>query len=107
MTSCFGLLSGFSDWMRSDRVYSWLTIGVLSVALVLRVLGLNKGIWLDEASSINVISNPDFPRNLFFYDQLPLYFILLKFWSSINNSEEFLRLFSVLLGFGTVAVIMR
>ena len=93
--------------MRSDRAYSWQTIGVLSVALVLRVLGLNKGIWLDEASSINVISNPDFPRNLFFYDQLPLYFILLKFWSSINNSEEFLRLFSVLLGFGTVAVIMR
>lgn len=36
----------------------------------------------------------------------PLHYVLLYYWSKISNSEESLRLFSVLFGVGTIAVVM-
>jgi len=79
---------------------------IILVASLLRLIGLNKGIWLDEASSIHLISRPDFLTNLRQYDHPPLYFVLLQGWSYINNSESFLRLLSVILNLGMVIMII-
>jgi 4-amino-4-deoxy-L-arabinose transferase-like glycosyltransferase len=82
-------------------------IGIVSLGLGLRVLGLNKGIWLDEFSSIAKISQGDLIANLRGYDHPPLYFVFLKLWSFINSSEPFLRLFSVIWGVGTIIVVIK
>jgi 4-amino-4-deoxy-L-arabinose transferase-like glycosyltransferase len=70
-------------------------------------MGLGKGIWLDEAYSLDRIFSPDFLQQLRLSDHPPLYYILLKLWSQINSSEEFLRVLSVCFGVGTVAVVMK
>ncbi|MGK7895029.1 MAG: glycosyltransferase family 39 protein [Xenococcus sp. (in: cyanobacteria)] len=79
------------------------------MAFSIRLIGLDKGIWLDEAFTIRMISKPNLLKML---QDLrgdvhpPLYYVLLYFWSKITNSEESLRLFSVFFGVGTVAVVM-
>ncbi|MDJ0533144.1 MAG: glycosyltransferase family 39 protein [Xenococcaceae cyanobacterium MO_207.B15] len=81
------------------------------MALSIRLIGLDQGIWLDEALTIQKIStaNPlEILQNLRRDNHPPLYYILLYFWSKIiANTEESLRLFSVLFGVGTVVVVMR
>src|ERR1700687_2056703 len=80
---------------------------ILALAAMLRLLGLNKGIWLDEFSSISIAQADPFWPALASYDHPPLYFLLLRGWCSVNNAESFLRLPSVLCGVATVIVLMR
>jgi len=82
-------------------------IGIVSLGLGLRALGLNKGIWLDEFYSIGRISQGDFIANMRGQDHPPLYFIFLKLWYLVNTSESFLRLFSVIWGVGTIIVVIK
>lgn len=89
----------------TKQSYFWLAAGsILCLGIYLRLMGLGKGIWLDEGYSLYIISSKSFIHRLLSLDHPPLYFILLKTWSKINNGEEFLRLFSVLLGTGTIAL---
>jgi hypothetical protein len=91
------------------RAYLYLVIGILALALGLRLLGLNKGIWVDEWSSIEASRGGGLFNtlvNLRSYDHPPLYFTMLHVWLQLGNSEAFLRLPSVLMGIGTVFVSM-
>ena len=79
---------------------------LITLAFVLRLLGLRKSIWLDEASTLQIIFSPDFLQAIHSYDHPPLYLVILKGWSLFGRSEAFLRIPSVLLGIAAVAVIM-
>ncbi len=82
-----------------------LALGVALVAAVLlRLLGLENGICLDEYSSMEVAFSTEFLATLRDYNHPPLYFILLRTWSGLGLAEPILRLLSVVLGVATVAV---
>lgn len=71
----------------------------------LRFLGINKSIWLDEASSLKLIMSHNFWDSLRQYDHPPLYFLFLKMWSNFDLSEQWLRLPSAIIGGVTVMVL--
>ena len=99
-----------SNWLNIDRVYNYALIVILGLALLVRLIGLNKGIWGDEYHSLKFTFKEGlFPTLLYLRDNdhPPLYFLLLKFWSQISNSEEFIRLLSLLFGMGTILVVME
>ena len=103
------LLNSRSQWLSSDKIYPYALIGILMLGFSVRLIGLDKGVWGDETFTISMISKAnlwemlqDLRRDV----HPPLHYILLYYWSKINNSEEFLRLFSVLFGVGTIAVVM-
>ncbi|MBW1819507.1 MAG: glycosyltransferase family 39 protein [Deltaproteobacteria bacterium] len=75
-------------------------------ALALRLMGLSKGIWLDEWLSIRTSGSADLMGALRSYDHPPLYFVLLRAWSILGSDEKWLRLLSVIFGLGTVVVMM-
>jgi hypothetical protein len=87
-------------------IYFFLSAGIVSGAFILRLMGLGKGIWLDEYLTLKILSSRDFLQALRLHDHPFLYYICLKLWSWINNSDVFLRLFSVFCGTGTVIVLM-
>ncbi|HJX31074.1 MAG TPA: hypothetical protein VJ624_04385 [Thermodesulfobacteriota bacterium] len=105
MVDCKSILENITG-SNSRRAF-WVIIGVVSLGMGLRALGLNKGIWLDEYSSIGLISHGNVMTNLRGYDHPPLYFIFLKLWSFINSSEPFLRAFSLIWGVGTIIVVIK
>jgi hypothetical protein len=108
-TACWQLEHSNSRKRVDRRVYQYLVIGILALALGLRLLGLSKGIWVDEWSSMEVGHVSGLFNtlvNLRNYDHPPLYFMMLHVWSQLGNSEAFLRLPSVLMGIGTVFVSM-
>src|SRR3989344_6454933 len=88
---------------------------VLIVSLVLRLIGINQSLWLDEAININVIKILNL-QELFFNYSLgdfhpPLFHIVLKgwntLWTSLNLpvSELTFRLPSVIFGVLTVYIV--
>lgn len=94
---------------RPVNYYPYAVAGILGLALGLRMIGLSKGIWLDEQASLRVIA----PANVIGMlsavkndGQMPLYFAVLKLWSQIGTSEEFLRLPSIFFGFGSVVAVI-
>ncbi|MGA9111625.1 MAG: glycosyltransferase family 39 protein [Smithella sp.] len=89
--------------------YNYLMAGILCFGIILRLVGLNKGIWLDEYFTIDIITRQDFLEGMRSSGNLhpPFYFILLKLWSQISTSEPFLRLLSVIFSIGTIILIMR
>jgi hypothetical protein len=100
----------FSNKLSINKIYTYALVGILVLALSIRLIGLNKGIWLDETFTIGMISKEsllEMLQSLRSDTHPPLNYVLLYFWSKISNSEEFLRLLSVLFGMGTVAVVMR
>jgi uncharacterized membrane protein len=93
----------------NERVYRYVAIGILIVALSLRLMGLNKGMHLDEGTQLELAQRGgvvDVVVNFIGNAHPPLYFIVLHFWSQLSNNEVFLRLPSVLMGMATVLVIM-
>jgi hypothetical protein len=91
------------------RVYQYAAIVILVLAFGLRLMGLTKGIWVDEWSSIEASRGRGLFNtlvNLRSYDHPPLYFTMLHLWLQLGNSEAFLRLPSVLMGIGTLFVSM-
>jgi hypothetical protein len=93
--------------LSSRRTYRRIVLGVIFLALGLRLLGLGKGIWLDEYLSLRPIFSHDFLHQLRLDKHPPLYFVLLKFWSQVSMREEFLRILSVFFGMGTVIVVIK
>lgn len=86
--------------------YKFVFLGIFFLGLGIRLIGLEKGIWLDEYTSLSVIFSENFVEALRVYDHPPLYFVLLKAWSQMGNDEWFLRLPSVVFGIGTVAIVI-
>ncbi len=77
---------------------------ILLLAAALRVLGLEKSVWLDEASSLYQATASDFLASARSYDHPPLYFALLRAGLHLTDSYTLLRLFSVACGLGAVAL---
>jgi len=85
-------------------------IGILFIALVLRLINLNQSLWLDEAVQAVVANN----SLAFAFEELkgdfhpPLFHLLMHFWVRIFGSGEIaLRIPSVLFGMGTVYMIYK
>lgn len=93
--------------VNSDHSYRYYAIGIICLGLSLRLMGLNKGIWLDEYSSLYRVSEKFSVEGFRSYNHPPFYFILLKLWSLINLTEPFLRLLSVIFGIGTIVVVIK
>jgi len=85
-------------------MYIYVVGVMLLIGIAIRMIGLSKGIWLDEYASINIISAPDFAQSVKSYDYPPLYFYLLKVWATISIQESFLRTLSVILNLSAVIV---
>jgi uncharacterized membrane protein len=80
---------------------------LLALAAGFRLPGLSKSIWLDEASTLQVILSSNFLQAVRSYDHPPLYLAFLRVWSSFGTSELFLRIPSVLFGIATVGIIVK
>ncbi len=97
----------FFRWrISSEFLYIFLAGSIILGAFAFRLMGLRKGIWLDESVTRGILFSSDFLQSLKFHDHPPLYYLLLKPWSLINNSDIFLRFFSVFCGMGTVIALM-
>ncbi len=82
---------------------------VFALALALRVVGLDKGLWIDEAATI-AMTLPELAGGLLGvvpFDSPPAYYLLLRAWSLFGESEVWLRLLSVILGVSTIVVFVR
>jgi len=84
--------------------------GVIAFALALRLVGLDKGYWLDEAFTLDISLRDTFApvlARLRGVDHPPLFFLLLHFVSRLGRSEPFLRLLPVASSVALVAVVVR
>jgi hypothetical protein len=83
-----------------ERASKRLVIAIAAAALVLRLPGLSRSLWLDEGFSIGTAAHLDG-----FDLQRPLYFLFLKAWMLLGQSEIWLRLPSVVFGVAGVVVL--
>ena len=90
------------------RTSAWLDwaapAAILLLAAAMRLAGLDKSLWLDEAGSLAQAGAADFIATARDYDHPPLYFALLRAGLQMTPSFPVLRLFSVACGVGAVAV---
>jgi len=84
----------------------WLVAGL---AFGLRCVGLDKGLWLDDASTLALVSHPPghFWQALRAYDHPPAYFLLLRPLVRAGAGVAALRLLSVACGVATALVLQR
>jgi len=78
-------------------------IALLAFALGLRLIGLGKSLWIDEAGSLSRASAQNFWAAAHADVHPPLYFLLLRVGLQLTHSFALLRLFSVACGLGLVA----
>src|SRR5262245_44841818 len=93
------LAGSASTWLRWE-----VPAAILAFATAVRLLGLDKSLWLDEASSYVQATAADFVAAAREYAHPPLYYALLRTGLHATHSFPILRLFSVGCGVGTVAV---
>jgi len=85
----------------SRRVRFWIAAGlILLLALVLRLFGLNKGLWLDEYQSVYEFAGNSALRHMAQVLRSdihpPLYFSMLQVWRRVGGEgEPYLRLLNV------------
>jgi Dolichyl-phosphate-mannose-protein mannosyltransferase len=93
------LAASLSTWI------AWaVPAGILAFAAAMRLVGIDKSLWLDEASSYVQATALDFVATARNYDHPPLYFALLRMGLHATHAFPILRLFSVACGVGAVAV---
>ncbi|NES86778.1 MAG: hypothetical protein F6K10_38550, partial [Moorea sp. SIO2B7] len=92
-----------------DKIYPYAFVVILIFALIIGLIGLNKGLWHDEYFTIRKISH----ASLFeMYQDLKedihphLYYTLFYFLAKFSRTEEFLRFFNVLLNLGTIGIVI-
>ncbi|OUL23321.1 hypothetical protein BV378_21850 [Nostoc sp. RF31YmG] len=93
-----------------DNIYPYALVLIVVFALIIRFIGLSKGIWIDEYFSFRWDEGDNIGKlilNLRDYDKPPFYFILLYLWTRISHNEAFCRLLSVVFDIGTIIVVMR
>lgn len=87
----------------SSKYFIFIALGL---GLVLRLISLNQSLWLDEATTALVAKmgiNDFFSKFLPADFHPPIYYLLIKIWSSFfGTSEVALRLPSVFFGLGTI-----
>src|SRR5262249_6342628 len=93
------LAGSASTWLRWE-----VPAAILAFATAVRLLGLDKSLWLDEASSYLQATAPDFVAAGGECANPPLYYALLRTGLHATRSFPILRLFSVGCGVGAVAV---
>lgn len=80
---------------------------ILAVGFILRLINLNQGLWLDEATqailSQGSITSIIFQRGVDFHP--PLSYLIMHFWIKLATFEVWLRLLSVIFGVATVWVV--
>lgn len=82
---------------------------ILALALIVRLIALNQGFWLDEAASL-VISRQSVPALLSSLSgdfHPPFFYLLLHYWMKISTSAWFLRLPNILFSVASVFVLHR
>lgn len=79
-------------------------LAILLFAAAMRLAGLDKSLWIDEASSYYQATAPGFMAAARNYDHPPLYFALLRIGLRFTQSFALLRLFSVVCGLAGVAM---
>ncbi len=93
-----------------DEYAPWLVLIVMLIGGALRVLLLEKnGMWLDETFSVWVANHSVgemLPWIVKVDQHPPLYYLLLHYWIALNgDTPYYARLFSALIGAGTIPVI--
>jgi uncharacterized membrane protein len=88
---------------------SRLTI-LLAASFLIRLIGLNQSLWLDEAVSANVVGSYSYQEIISKFSpndfHPPLYYLTLKAWSGVwGDSETGLRMLSVISAMVTIAVV--
>lgn len=81
---------------------------ILVSALILALPGMGKGLWLDELTTVEIVSRDTLGNMLGFLRHdlhPPLYFVLLRPWAALSTAEPFLRLFSLILNLATLSLI--
>ena len=94
----------------SKKLYVAIILSILILAIALRLVGLNKGFWLDEYFTIRWLDIGNFPETtiaLKDYNKPPLYFLIFYLWAKINTSEPFWRSLSIISDVGTVIVVVN
>lgn len=82
---------------------------ILLIALLIRIIGLDQSLWLDEGINVIFATNLDFKSLVFSYSlgdfHPPLYHLILKSQILLlGNSEISVRLPSIIFGLGTVYI---
>jgi predicted membrane-bound mannosyltransferase len=95
---------GLTSRLSSARLAWVIPTGIIFIALVLRLAGIDKSLWIDEVSTIRHLQAADFIASLRSDIHPPLYFFLLNAASQVSDSVPWLRLVSALCGVGLVAV---
>ncbi len=90
--------------------YAWRLVWIF--ALVIRFLALDQSLWLDEATTAQVVRTLSFPQILTVYAphdfHPPLYYLLLKAWTVVFGTSVYsLRMPSVLLSLATGYLVYR
>jgi uncharacterized membrane protein len=85
---------------------------LLLLGLILRLIVVNQSLWLDEAISAETVKNFSYTGIVTEFAKFdfhpPLYYLILKFWTSLFGfSELALRFPSILFGLGTIIVIHK
>lgn len=100
----------FSSLNANNKIDFYVLLVIIVLALTLRLLGLDKGIWLDEEFSVRMISQKSLWQMLqdLRHDTYPpLHYIFLYLWGQVSNQEEFLRILSIFFDLGTLIVIVQ
>jgi len=85
---------------------------VLIVSLLIRLIGIDQSLWLDEAISVNVAKNyslTEIPTKFSKSDfHPPLYYLTLKTWTNVvGYSEVGVRMLSVIMALITIVIIYK
>ena len=81
---------------------------ILIIGFILRSIGLNQSLWLDEAAqALESIRPLNQQFDIVGDFQPPLFHLLLHFWLYLGKNEIFLRLLPVLIGVLTIFVIYK
>lgn len=91
---------------RTERLWAIAGLaGVVGVGLVLRLQGLRRDVWFDEAVSARLVQfpTPEMVERVAGDNHSPFYFLLLKLWSlAFGGSPAALRGLSIVAGLATI-----
>lgn len=88
------------------RAFFWGCAGILLVAVVVRWLGIDRSLWIDEAGSLDQAQAANFWLQARNDVHPPLYFFLLRGLLHLTHSFAGLRLFSLVCGVALVGLVL-
>ena len=102
----------------ATRAWTWadsapgliVALAIVAGALALRIMGLGREAWLDEAATLRVIERSTWQTwtAAFLADsQPPAYPLLLTLWAQLSSLQPWLRALSLVAGLASVVVAMR